>query len=57
MRNFMLCFQCEMTSVVVDVGDVAIHIVPVADGYAIGSSIRFIPITGENVTQFIHQLL
>jgi actin-related protein 3 len=53
----MLCFQCEMTSVVVDVGDVAIHIVPVADGYAIGSSIRFIPITGENVTQFIHQLL
>jgi actin-related protein len=57
MRNFMLCFQCEMTGVVVDVGDGATHIVPVADGYVIGSSIRSIPITGKDVTQFIHQLL
>ena len=53
----MLCFQCEMTGVVVDVGDGATHIVPVADGYVIGSSIRSIPITGKDVTQFIHQLL
>jgi actin-related protein len=53
----MLCFKCEMTSVVVDVENVAMHIVPVADGYAIGSSIRSIPITGKDVTQFIHQLL
>ena len=57
MRNFMLCFQCEMTGVVVDVGDGATHIVPVADGYVIGSSIRSIPITGKDVTQFVHQLL
>lgn len=57
MRNFMLCFQCEMTGVVVDVGDGATHIVPVADGYVIGSSIRSIPITGKDVTQFIQQLL
>jgi len=53
----MLCFQCEMTGVVVDVGDGATHIVPVADGYVIGSSIRSIPITGKDVTQFVHQLL
>ncbi len=53
----MLCFQCEMTGVVVDVGDGATHIVPVADGYVIGSSIRSIPITGKDVTQFIQQLL
>ena len=32
-------------------------IVPVADGYVIGSSIRSIPITGKDVTQFVHQLL
>lgn len=31
--------KCEMTGVVVDVGDGATHIVPVADGYVIGSSI------------------
>lgn len=53
----MLCFQCEMTGVVVDVGDGATHIVPVADGYVIGSSIRSIPITGKDVTHFIQQLM
>jgi actin-related protein 3 len=53
----MPCFQCEMTGVVVDVGDGATHIVPVADGYVIGSSIRSIPITGKDVTQFVQQLL
>jgi actin-related protein 3 len=46
-----------MTGVVVDVGDGATHIVPVADGYVIGSSIRSIPITGKDVTQFVQQLL
>ncbi|KAK3158372.1 hypothetical protein QOZ80_2AG0136270 [Eleusine coracana subsp. coracana] len=49
--------KCEMTGVVVDVGDGATHIVPVADGYVIGSSIRSIPITGKDVTQFIQQLM
>ena len=53
----MLCFQCEMTGVVVDVGDGATHIVPVADGYVIGSSIRSIPLTGKDVTQFVQQLM
>jgi actin-related protein 3 len=46
-----------MTGVVVDVGDGATHIVPVADGYVIGSSIRSIPLTGKDVTQFIQQLM
>jgi len=46
-----------MTGVVVDVGDGATHIVPVADGYVIGSSIRSIPLTGKDVTQFVHQLM
>nr|CAD1820044.1 unnamed protein product [Ananas comosus var. bracteatus] len=49
--------KCEMTGVVVDVGDGATHVVPVADGYVIGSSIKSIPITGKDVTQFIQQLL
>jgi actin-related protein len=43
----MLCFQCKMIDVVVDVGDGATHIVPVTDGYVIGSSIRSILITGK----------
>ncbi|KAG8641690.1 actin-related protein 3 isoform X2 [Manihot esculenta] len=49
--------KCEMTGVVVDVGDGATHIVPVADGYVIGSSIRSVPIAGKDVTLFIQQLM
>ena len=40
-----------------DIGDGASHIVPVADGYVIGSSIRSIPIAGKDVTLFVHQLM
>jgi actin-related protein len=46
-----------MTGVVVDVGDGAAHVVPVADGYVIGSSIKSIPIAGKDVTLFIQQLM
>ncbi|XP_028058438.1 actin-related protein 3 isoform X2 [Camellia sinensis] len=49
--------KCEMTGVVVDVGDGATHVVPVADGYVIGSSIKSIPIAGKDVTLFIQQLM
>ncbi|KAE9454173.1 hypothetical protein C3L33_13922, partial [Rhododendron williamsianum] len=43
--------------VVVDIGDGATHVVPVADGYVIGSSIKSIPIAGKDVTLFIQQLM
>lgn len=42
---------------VVDVGDGATHVVPVADGYVIGSSIKSIPVAGRDVTLFIQQLM
>jgi actin-related protein len=54
MRNFMHCFQCKMIDVVLDVGDGATHIVPVTDGYVIGSSIRSIPITGKDVPSLFY---
>lgn len=46
-----------MTGVVVDIGDGATHIVPVVDGYVIGSSIKSFPIAGNDVTRFVLQLL
>ena len=46
-----------MTGVVVDIGDGATHVVPVADGYVIGSSIKSIQIAGKDVTLFIQQLM
>ncbi|XP_008799925.1 actin-related protein 3-like [Phoenix dactylifera] len=49
--------KSEMTGVVVDIGDGATHIVPVVDGYVIGSSIKSFPIAGNDVTQFVLQLL
>ncbi|VAI58105.1 unnamed protein product [Triticum turgidum subsp. durum] len=50
-------WESLLYSVVVDVGDGATHIVPVADGYVIGNSISSIPLTGKDVTQFIQQLM
>ncbi|KAJ8438564.1 hypothetical protein Cgig2_024653 [Carnegiea gigantea] len=49
--------KCELTGVVVDVGDGATHVVPVAEGYVIGSSIKSIPISGKDVTLFVQQLM
>lgn len=46
-----------MTGVVVDVGDGATHVVPVAEGYVIGSSIKSVPIAGKDVTLFVQQLM
>lgn len=46
-----------MTGVVVDIGDGAPHIVPVVNGYVIGSSIKPFPYSGSDVTQFVSQLL
>ncbi|KAF5198754.1 Actin-related protein [Thalictrum thalictroides] len=40
-----LTSKCEMTGVVVDVGDGATDVVPFADGYVIGSSIKSIPLS------------
>ncbi|CAL9152837.1 actin-related protein 3-like [Musa acuminata AAA Group] len=47
----------QMTGVVVDIGDGATHVVPVVDGYIIGSSIKSFPISGSDITQFVLQLL
>lgn len=40
-----------------DIGDGAAHVVPVADGYVIGSSIKSVPIAGKDVTLFVQQLM
>ncbi|KAK7320958.1 hypothetical protein VNO77_30958 [Canavalia gladiata] len=45
--------NCEMTGIMVDVGDEAIHVIPVADGYVIGSSIKSVPIARKDVTHFV----
>jgi actin-related protein 3 len=46
-----------LTGTVVDSGDGVTHVVPVAEGYVIGSSIKHIPLAGRDITQFVQTLL
>jgi len=46
-----------LTGVVIDSGDGVTHVIPVAEGYVIGSCIKHIPIAGRSITSFIQQLL
>lgn len=46
-----------LTGTVVDSGDGVTHVVPVAEGYVIGSSIKHIPLAGRDISQFILNLL
>lgn len=46
-----------LTGTVVDSGDGVTHVIPVVDGYVIGSSIRHIPLAGRDITQFVQRSL
>lgn len=41
----------------VDSGDGVTHVIPVSDGYVIGSSIKSVPIAGRSLTHFVQQLM
>ncbi|ODV59476.1 actin-related protein 3 [Ascoidea rubescens DSM 1968] len=46
-----------LTGTVIDSGDGVTHVIPVAEGYVIGSAIKNIPIAGRDITLFIQQML
>jgi len=46
-----------LTGTVIDSGDGVTHVIPVAEGYVIGSSIKHIPMAGRDITAFVQQLL
>lgn len=47
----------SLTGTVIDSGDGVTHVIPVAEGYVIGSSIKHIPIAGRDITQFVLSLM
>ena len=47
----------ELTGVVVDSGDGVTHVVPICDGFVLGSNIKHIPIAGRKITKFIEGML
>jgi actin-related protein 3 len=49
--------QKTLTGTVIDSGDGVTHVIPVAEGYVIGSCIKHIPIAGRDITAFVQQLM
>jgi len=47
----------SLTGTVIDSGEGVTHVIPVAEGYVIGSSIKSIPIAGRDITHFVQSLL
>ena len=47
----------SLTGVVVDSGDGVTHVVPICDGFVVGTSIKHIPIAGRKITKFIEQMI
>jgi len=47
----------ELTGTVIDAGDGVTHVIPVVDGYVIGSCIKHVPMAGSDITKFILQIL
>lgn len=46
-----------MTGTVIDSGDGVTHIVPITDGYVIGSNIKHIPIAGRKITKYMMDMM
>jgi len=46
-----------LTGTVIDSGDGVTHVIPVAEGYVIGSSIKHIPLAGRDITAFVQTIL
>lgn len=47
----------SLTGTVIDSGDGVTHVIPVVDGYVIGSCIKHIPLAGSDITKFVQQQL
>ena len=46
-----------LSGTVIDSGDGVTHVIPVSDGYVIGSCIKHVPIAGSNITSFIADMV
>merc|ERR1719215_886229 len=47
----------SVTGTVIDSGDGVTHLIPVVEGYVIGSCIKHIPMAGRVITDFVVSLL
>jgi actin-related protein 3 len=49
--------KLSLTGTVLDSGDGVTHVIPISDGYVIGSCIKHIPLAGSNITSMIGDIL
>lgn len=59
LMTYKLTRQLEgnsLTGCVIDSGDGVTHVIPVVDGYVIGSCLKHIPLAGSDITKFIFEL-
>lgn len=47
----------SLTGMVIDSGDGVTHVVPICDGYVLGSNIKHIPIAGRKITKFMADMI
>ena len=47
----------NLTGIVIDSGDGVTHVVPICDGFVIGSEIKHVPIAGRRITKFIENMI
>lgn len=47
----------SLTGMVIDSGDGVTHVVPICDGYVLGSNIKHIPIAGRKITRFMMEMI
>jgi actin-related protein 3 len=46
-----------LTGTVIDIGDGVTHVIPVCDGYVVGSAIKSVPLAGKDLTRFVQTLM
>ncbi|KAL0216429.1 hypothetical protein P9112_008613 [Eukaryota sp. TZLM1-RC] len=49
--------KVPITGTIIDSGDGVTHIIPIVEGYVVGSAIKHIPLAGRDITQFIAKML
>lgn len=49
--------ELSLTGTVLDSGDGVTHVIPISDGFVIGSCIKHIPLAGSNITKFIADMI
>ena len=50
-------YASALTGTVIDIGDGVTHVIPVSDGYVLGSSIKSVPLAGRDLTTFVQYLM